>query len=146
MASAFENKPPVWFWIVAVLLLLWECMGVWSWWEHWRNGPAAMGALPTDYDVRYFAALPGWYAWLFAGAVWLGLASGVLLLMRKAVARTVAIVSLALTVVMFGYTFLATDLIAAKGVWVTYFPAFIVAAGFFTVWFIGMATRRGWVR
>lgn len=146
MARMYETKPPAWFWAAAVLLVLWECMGVWSWWEHWRHGPSAMGNVPTDYDVRYFAALPGWYVWLFGAAVWTGLIGGILLLVRNAGARAAYIVSLIATVLMFGYTFLATDLIAAKGVWTTYFPALIILAGIFSVWFAGYATKRGWLR
>lgn len=145
MASSFQSKPPAWFWVVAIALTLWEVMGVWSWWEHWQHGPAAMGNVPTNWDIAYFAALPAWYVWLFAAAVWLGLLSGLLTLARKAVARPVAIVSLIATVAMFGYTFLATNMLE-KGFWTAYFPALIIAIGFATVWFLGLATRRGWLR
>lgn len=146
MASRFRSKPPAWFWIVTILLLLWECAGVWSWWEHWRHGPAAMRATPTEYDIRYFAALPRWYVWLFALAVWSGLAGGLALLRRQAAARTLYVVSLIATVAMFAYTFTMTDLIAAKGGWVVYFPAVIVALGVVSIWFAGHATRRRWLR
>lgn len=146
MAHMFRTRPPAWFWVVAIALLAWEAMGIWSWWQHWRYGAAAMGQTPTDYDIRYYAALPGWYVWLYGAAVWLGLAGGILLLMRRAAARPVAIAALIATLLMFGYVFLATDLIRAKGVWTTYFPLAIVAIGFGTVWFIGRARRRGWLR
>ena len=144
MASNFTGKPPAWFWVVAIVLTLWECMGVWSWYQHHTLGPAAMGNVPTEWDTAYYAALPGWYTWLFAAAVFLGLLSGILMLARKAAARPVAIVSLVVTIAMFAYTFLGTNMLE-KGVWTTYFPALIIAIGFATVWFAGYATKRGWL-
>ena len=146
MANGFETKPPAWFGVAAVVLVLWEAMGVWSWWLHWTQGPAAMGNVPTEWDIQYFAKLPGWYVWLFALATWSGLLAGLLLLARRRAARPVYVLSLVATVLMFGYTFLATDLIAHKGVWTTYFPAFIIAVGIGSVWLAGTGLRRGWLR
>lgn len=146
MASTFERKPPAWFLLVSVLLLLWELMGAWSWWEHKQHGAYGMGATPTAYDIQYFAALPSWYVWLFALAVGTGVLGGILLLARNAAARPVFALSLVATVAMFAYTFLATDKIAVKGVWVTYFPALIVALGVFSLWWAGLGIRRGWLR
>lgn len=145
MASSFTGKPPIWFWITAIVLTLWECMGVGSWWQHHTMGPAAMGNVPTDWDRAYFAALPAWYTWLYAVAVFSGLLTGILLLARKAAARSVAIVSLAATIAMFAYTFLGTNMLE-KGLWTAYFPIFIIAVGFATVWFATVAIRRGWLR
>lgn len=143
--SSFRSNPTALFWIVAVVLFLWNCMGVWSWFLHHTQGPAAMGNVPTEYDVQYFAKLPGWYTWLFALATVSGLIGAVLLLMRKGAARAVFTLSLAATVAMFAYTFLATDLMQVKGVWTAYFPAFIIAMGGFSVWFARYAGRRGWL-
>ena len=146
MASNLTVKPPAWFWIAAIVLTLWNCMGVWSWYQHHTLGPAAMGTVPTDYDIQYFAKLPAWYTWLFAVATLSGLIGAVLLLARRALAWGVFIVSLAATVAMFGYTFFATDLMQVKGVWTAYFPAFIIAVCAFSVWFAGYAVRRDWLK
>jgi hypothetical protein len=145
MVTRSATKPPAWFWVAAVVLVLWEAIGVWSWWAHWQDGPRAMGATPSEYDIRYFAALPGWYAWLFALATLSALAGGLLLLARKAAAVPVYVVSLVATIAMFGYTFLATDLLAVKGAWTAYFPAFIVAVGVVSVLLARAARARGWI-
>ena len=36
-------------------------------------------------------------------------------------------------------------IIAAKGVWTSYFPIFIVALGVFEIWLAGLAIKLGWV-
>jgi hypothetical protein len=139
------RNPPAWFWIVTAALLPWQAMGLYSFYEHVAHGPAAMGAVPSDYDRRLFASLPGWYAWVFGVATWGALAAGLALVARRSVAVALAAVSLAAVVVMFGWMFLATDIIAAKGVWTTYFPAAIALVGLFTWWFARMARARGWI-
>jgi hypothetical protein len=140
-----RRSPPVWFWIVAVLLLLWEAVGLYSFYGHVAHGPAAMNAEPSDYDRRLFAGLPGWYVWVFGVATWGALATGVALLARRAVALIFAVVSLVAVAVMFGWMFLATDIIAAKGVWTAYFPALIFLVALFTWWFAARARARGWI-
>ena len=139
------RTPPAWFWLVAVLLVLWEGMGLYSFYEHVAHGPGAMGAVPTDYDRRLFAGLPGWYVWVFGVATWGGLAAGLALLLRSRFAEALAWISLIAIVVMFGWMFLATDIIAAKGIWTTYFPAMIFIVGLFTIWFARRARARGWI-
>lgn len=143
--SGFGKRPaPAWYWIVAVILLLWESMGFWSWYEHHTKGPAGMGNVPTEWDIAYFAALPGWYTWLFLLAVGTGLLTGILLLLRKSMAVGMATLSLIATITMFAYTFLGTNMLE-KGMWTAYFPAFIIVMGFVTVWFARKARANGWL-
>lgn len=143
--TTVRRLPPTWFWIVSILLVLWELMGVWSCYEHVVHGPEAMGAVPSDYDRRLFASLPGWYNFVYGIATVGGLAAGIALLLRHGSAAGLAGISLAATVVMFGWMFLATDIITAKGVWTTYFPALIIAIGVLTLWFATRAKARGWI-
>lgn len=139
------RRVPGWFVPVAILLVLWAAMGIWSFYEHVAHGPAAMGAAPSDYDRRLFAALPGWYRWVFGVATWGGLAAAIALVVKRAVAVPLAAISLAAVVVMFGWMFLATDIIAVKGVWTTYFPALIVLVAAIQLWLARRAAARGWI-
>ena len=68
-----------------------------------------MGSKPEEVNVKFLKTL---------GAV--------LLLMKKATAASLFLLSLIAVVVQFGYTFLGTDLLALKGPSVIAFPAFIV--------------------
>ena len=40
---ALARRAPPWFWIVTLLLLLWQAMGLLSFYEHVTNGAEAMG-------------------------------------------------------------------------------------------------------
>ena len=143
--TRFRNRPPRWFGPVLIVLLLWGAMGLWSFYAHVTQGPQAMGAQPTAYDRRLYASLPGWYVWVFGIATWGGLAATVALAVRRAVAVPLALLSVVAIVAMFGWMFLATDIVAAKGVWTTGFPALILAVGVYQWWLARRARRRGWI-
>ena len=140
-----ESKPPVWFWIAAILLLLWEAMGCYACVLQIRLGAAAMGPV-DDWSLKYYAGLPGWYNWIYGIATFGGLLGAVTLLLRDKRAAILFWVSLVAIIVMFGYAFVATDLIAHKGLGqVLPFPLVIAAVGALAIWFAGFAAGKGWV-
>lgn len=137
-------KPPVWFWIVAVLLLLWNLVGAYACIQQFRLGAEAMGPA-TDYDRQLYASMPGWYDWCFAFAEATGVGGAIALLARRAVALPLFVLSLVGVLVQFGYVFGATDLIAVKGVWTTYFPLFIFVVCVGQIVLARTARARGWI-
>ncbi|MBN8814423.1 MAG: hypothetical protein J0J06_03125 [Sphingomonas sp.] len=142
---AIGVKPPAWFWIVALLLLAWNAMGVFACIQQFRLGAEAMGPA-TDYDRALYASMPVWYNYVYAVATFGGLLGAVALLLRMRRSVTLFWLSLIAVVVMFGYLFATTDLIAHKGAGVVLpFPAVIALIALFSVWFAGMAARKGWI-
>ena len=142
MVSRFASAPPAWFKVAAIALILWGLMGCVSLYMHFVVGP---GPDATDYDRRLYAALPVWFDMVYVGTVICGLVGAIALLRRRRLAVTLAIVSLLLVVVQFGWMFLATDIIAAKGIWTTCFPAFIFAVQALQLWVADHARARGWL-
>jgi hypothetical protein len=141
-----EKKLPVWFWIVAILLVLWEAMGCYACVMQIRLGAAAMGPV-DDWSLKYYAALPAWYNWVYGVGTFGGLLGGLTLLLRDKRAGLLYWVSCVAVIVMFGYAFAATDLIAHKGLGkVLPFPLFIAAVGVFSIWFSRFVARKGWNR
>lgn len=138
-------KPPGWFWVVAALLLLWGASGVFGFYMSLHMSPATMAAM-TDYDRRLYADRAAWFIATYGIAVWASLLGATLLLFRRGWAEPVFIVSLIAVIVMFGWEFGATDLIAIKGVLVaTGFPIVIALIGLFQIWFTRRARARGWI-
>ena len=140
-----ETKVPFWFWIVAVLLLLWEAMGCYACVTQIRLGAAAMGPV-DDWSLKYYASLPVWYNWIYGVATFGGLLGALTLLLRDKRASLLFWLSFVATIAMFGYAFVATDLIAHKGVSkVLPFPLIIAAVGALSIWISGFAARKGWL-
>ncbi len=140
-----QPKPPAWFWILAILLVLWECMGCFACVTQIHLGAAAMGPV-DDWSLKYYAALPAWYNAVYAVGTLGGLLGGLALLARSRLAAPLFWISFVAVLVMFGYAFVATDLIAHKGLGqVLPFPVFIAAVGAFSIWFAGFAAKKGWL-
>lgn len=107
--------------IIGIILLLWNLMGVAAFAMQYGMDLGEL-AKTDPVGARIFAEMPGWLWAVYAVAVGAGAVGAVLLLMKKAAAASLFLVSLIAVLVQFGYTLGATDLIAQKG--------FVVAAGF----------------
>lgn len=138
-------KPPAWFWLVAILLVTWEAFGCYACYMQLTMGPASWGPV-DDWARTYYAKLPGWYNYVYIVATFGGLLGGLALLLRERRSTLLFWVSLIAVIVMFGYTFAATDMLAHKGAAIAIpLPAAIVIVGIFAIWFSGMAAKRGWI-
>ncbi|QNA84675.1 hypothetical protein G4G27_12260 [Sphingomonas sp. So64.6b] len=143
--ASFGGKPPVWFWIAAIVITLWGALGVAAFYMDVAMSDAAKAQL-SDYDRTLLASRPSWFVWLYAVATISGLLGGIALLARSAYARLFFIVSLIGVILQFGWIFAVTDLIAIKGfVAACAFPIFIVIVAVLQVWFADVARKRGWI-
>lgn len=140
------GKPPTWFWIVGVVLLLWGLVGIASFYFQVTLDAPALAAM-SAYDRQLLQATPGWINIVYALATTCAVLGSIALLLRSAHARTIYLVSLGAVVLQFGFMLGATDLIAVKGFLVAAgFPIFIVLMAIFQLWFARVATGRGWLR
>lgn len=141
-----KRSVPGWYWVVSGVLALWALMGIAAFYGDIAMTDAARAALP-EWDRQFMAARPGWFLWAYGIAVWAGLAGALALLLRRGLATLFYAASLVALLVQFGYVFLATDLVAAKGAMATLpFPLVIVALGAFSLWFARHVQGRGWLR
>jgi len=142
--TIIRQRTPIWFRIVAVLLLLWGAIGCFACYQQFRLGADAMG--PADaYQRALYAGLPVWYNAVYAVAVGTGFLGAVALLARSVLARPLFVVSLVAVVIQFGWLFATTDIVAYRGPTTIGFPLFIIAVAAFEIWFARYAQRRGWI-
>ncbi len=137
-------KPPVWFRIVSVLLLLWGAMGVFAFYTDVTMSEASLAAL-DDYDRALYLGRPAWFATVYGLATWGAFLGAVALLLRRRLAVVLFLFSAVAVVVQFGWVFGVTDLIAQKGAWTAIFPLVILAIAIFQLWFANLAHKRGWL-
>ena len=145
MNDSVTNPVPGWFWAVAILLLLWGCMGVASYLYHVTLSPEAIAALPAG-QAALMNATPPWVNGAFAIATFGGLLGALGLLLRRRWARPLFIVSLVAVVIQFGWIFLVGKAHELAGPSSAIFPAFIILVAIVQVWFAGLAIKRGWLR
>lgn len=140
------TRAPGWYWGVSIILLLWALAGCAAFAAHLAIDQKALAAM-TDYDRRYFLALPSWFVAAFALATVPAIAGGIALVARSRFALPLYVLSLIGVVIQFGYVLGATDLIAVKGfATAAGFPIFIFAMALVQIWFARHAATKGWLR
>jgi hypothetical protein len=145
MATTTESAAlPKWYWLVAVFGLLWMAFGCFNYLLLMTMSPAEIAQLPPAQQEVVNTA-PVWVNALYAIAVWSGLGGAIGLVLRRAWARLLFLVSLAAVILQFGWIFTSTSQLAVEGPSAAAFPLIILLFGIFFVWFAGYAQKRGWI-
>ncbi|MBV7268261.1 hypothetical protein [Winogradskyella luteola] len=139
-----SNKPPVWFWIVSVVALIWNGMGVHGYLSQAYKTSAYTEAYTTE-QLEVMNNLPTWYTALFAIAVFSGAIGCLLLLFRKKVAKLLLVISfIAATIQMLYFLFIA-DLNGVDFSANTIMAYIIIVFAGFLVWFSNHSAKKGWI-
>ena len=96
------TKPNTAFWIIAVLALLWNLMGVFNFLAS-NFMKEMISEAYSEKEILLLDALPSWYAIIFGIAVFTGLLGCILLLMRKKAAVSLFFISLLAVLIQMGY-------------------------------------------
>ena len=144
MNVATHPKRPLGFWIVAVLALLWNLLGVVMFFVQTNLPPEALAALPADQRALY-EATPAWVNGAFAVAVFAGLLGSMTLLLHRRLALPLLALSLLAVLVQMGYTYLATPALQVYGPAGLALPIVLVVIAAFLAWFARRSIARGWI-
>lgn len=136
---------PTWYWVAAIIALLWSIMGCASYVREMTLTAEQIAALPQA-QRELNAWQPGWLKGVFAIAVWSGLAGAVALLLRKAWAVPAFTISVIGIVILFGYVFAASGIFQKMSVVeAAGFPIFIFLAGLAMLYFARSSRAKGWL-
>ncbi|OUR91974.1 hypothetical protein A9Q87_09235 [Flavobacteriales bacterium 34_180_T64] len=138
MTDLSTNKPPVWFWIVSVVALIWNGLGVMAYLAQAFMTDDMMATLPETQQEQY-ANLPAWYTAAFATAVFLGALGCLALLLRKKWAYLLLLISFFAVLIQHVYIFMElkpVDFIM---------PIMIIIVSSFLVWFSKNAIAKSWI-
>jgi len=144
MSDIVGARPPAWFWVLAVLGLLWELFGVAMYLMHVGVLANATGEM-SEAERSLMESSPTWVTALFAIAVFSGALGALGLVLRQRWARMLLILSLVAVVLQFGGWLLMTEAIAVIGPSVFVMPAIIVLVALLLVWLATTAAKRGWL-
>lgn len=144
MNYSATGKPPVWYWVVAVLAFLWMLFGVFAWFMDFLMTETVTETM-SEAQLQVYEARPQWLFIVYAIAIFSGLLGAVALLLRKSWATLMFTISLIAVVVQFGYTFTAMNALELLGPSALVFPFVIFAIGVFLLWFSMHTRKRGWI-
>lgn len=129
--------------IIGVILLVWNLMGVAAFVSQFTLDPAEL-ATTDPAAARAFATMPGWLWGVYAVAVGAGTLGAILLLVKKAAAATLFLLSLIAVIVQFGFTLMGTSLIAEKGlVAALALPAVIIVIAIIQLFYARSLVTKG---
>ena len=138
------NQPARGFWIVSVLALVWNLIGVASYLMTTTMGPDTLNAM-SEAERSLYTDVPPWATAAYAIAVFGGLLGCVALLLRKAWAVPVFVISLVAILVQMGHAFFMSAMLEVRGTAAAILPTLIIVVAVYLVWFSRSARSRGWL-
>ena len=145
MKNNGKVKPPVWFWVVGVVALLWNLMGAMAYIGQAYMTDEVKAALPADQQAL-LENIPAWATAAFAIAVWGGVLGCLALLLRKKWARPVLVISLLGILVQMSYSFFMSNALEVYGTGQgMVMPLLIIVIGVVLVLFAKSTQNKGWI-
>ena len=139
-----QNKIPIWFWVVSILLLLWNLTGVANFIMQLTVTEVALQEMP-EVDRNFIENYPVWAFVAFGIAVFGGVAGSIGLLLKKKIAKQLFIASLLGIVVQFSYNMtiaLSMEVYVTK---IAGMAVVLIGIGFFAIWLSINGTQKGWL-
>lgn len=138
------NKPSMSFWIISVIALVWNLIGVMAYMAQAYMTDESIAALPEAEKVMY-ENVPAWATAAFAIGVFGGAIGCILLLLRKKLATSLFIISLLGVLVQMVYNFMISKAAEVYGPGGMIMPVMVILIGFFLVWYSKKSITKGWL-
>ena len=134
---------PMTHWLVAGAALIWNLFGFSIYYMTVTITPEQMVARYSPEQVVYMEAVPIWATSAFGLAVTAAVVASVLLLLRKALALPIFVVSLGAILTQHTYSFVITDVIAIFGMLQAYIGGTILGITVLLVLYSWWGRKRG---
>lgn len=138
MTANSTNKPPIWFWIVSVVALIWNGLGVDGYLGQAYNTERYLNSF-TPEQLEVAANAPSWIMGACAIAVFTAVIGAILLLLRKKWATTFWTISLIAVIAQMGYGIFSGSVIDMT------MTIMIIVFAFGFLWFSRKAQAKGWL-
>lgn len=142
--NALGSPMPVWFRIVGIIAVLWNLIGVWSYLGHVGVVPPMQPMTPEQQAMA--ATVPAWVVGSFAIAVFSALLASLLMVLGKAWARPLFLLSLVCIVAQSVWVLLISDARRVEGNMAYVMPVMITGIGALLYWASNTGVKRGWLR
>jgi len=140
--SGSSNKPEITFWIIGIIALIWNILGVVAYLMQAYMTQEELLALPLEEQALY-SDIPAWVTAAFAIAVFGGLLGCLLLLLRKKLATFVFIISLIGIIVQMIYNVFMSKAAEVYGPGNMMMPLMVIVIGTFLIWYSKRMQNQG---
>ena len=132
--SNSTKKPGNGFWIIGIVALIWNLMGVYAYLQDAYMSAEDLAALPAELQALY-ENVPAWVTGAYAIAVFGGTLACILLLMRKKLATTIFLVSLLGIIVQMSYSIFMSKALEVQGSIAIIMSVVVIVIGVFLLWY-----------
>lgn len=139
-----KTKPPVWFWVVSILALLWFLMDMSAFVMRVFMLDSMLGDMPENQQILY-TSMPSWVSVVFALEVVGGLLGCVGLILRKKWALPLFIISIAGVLLQTFYVYFLSDAISLMGAPAVIMPLVGIAIGAGVIVLTRFAVSNRWI-
>ena len=126
MSDVLNGKPPMSYYVIATVFLLWNLIGLMFYYMQVTMTPEVMAANFSPQQINFMISAPSWATAAYATAVNAGVIAALLLLFRKSLARPLFMLSFAAVLVQDFNAFILSDGVAVWGISGLYLPAVVV--------------------
>jgi len=141
LSMSLPETPPLWFRVAALLAVIWNAFGVVMYLSSVGMFGDPMAGL-SEAERAAASSIPGWITGVFATGTFAGLIGSVGLLLRRAWAHPLLIVSLIALLVLEGWILFFSGAVEAFGITV---PIMVSTLAILLAWLATLARRRGWL-
>ena len=142
--NSTPNKPNTAFWIISIVALIWNSMGIMQFIMQVTMTPEALQALP-EAERALYTNVPVWATAAFAVAVFGSALGCVLLLLRKKLATPVFVIAFIAIVVQMIHSLFISKHIEVYGPGGMIMPVMIIIIGVFLVGYSRKTAANGWL-
>ena len=142
--SDSTNKPNVLFWVIGIIALLWNAMGVNAYVQQ-AYDTEAHRAQYTAEQLEIMGNLPTWYTALFAIAVFAGALGCIFMLLRKKMANLLFKLSLVAVLIQTVYNLFMNEGKEFYGAFEYSMLISIPIVAIFLVMYTKKSTEKGWL-
>ena len=138
MTTTSINNPPIWYWLLSIIALVWNGMGVNAYLQQAYNTESYQ-TMYSEEQLEIAANMPAWVTAAFAIAVFAGALGAIGLLLRKSWAVKLWLLSLIAVIVQMGYILINGH---ESSMLMT---ILIIVFALLFVWFSRMSQSKGWL-
>ena len=145
MSDALNGKLPTSFWVIGVIFLLWNLLGLFGYYTQVTMTPEMMAANFTEAQQAWMNNEPVWATAAYATAVTVGVIAAALLLMRRSLAIPAFVLSFVAVLVQDFNAFILSDWRAVWGNSALFLPSVVFVMCIFEIWYSRSAKTKSWL-
>lgn len=142
MNDLIRDEPTRGYWIISIVALFWNLLGVMAYLMQVTLTEADFAAM-SEAERALYTDLPTWVTAAYAIAVFSGVLASAALLLRKSFAVPLFAISLLAVLVQMAYSLLLSNTLEVLGMTALIMPLVVIAIGAYLLMFASNANKRG---